>query len=107
MRGPRDPMLTAFPRGAAVRLGLMTLLCAGLGYFALCWQPQPSLVAVPGSPEPAVPPVPPIDPAILAQVKDGTRKERLQVEPAALQHLLERALTASPPADQPLGLPEQ
>src|SRR5262245_29189310 len=107
MQGRRDPMLAVFPRGAAVRLLLMALLAAGLGYLVLFWQPQlPFGGAPPGLPATPAPPLPQYDPALLAQVRDGTPGERLQVETAPLQHLLERALSAAaPPA--PSGTPEQ
>jgi hypothetical protein len=96
------------PRGAAVRLGLLAALAAGLGYLVWFWQPPLADAGVARGEDPqAQVRAPTPDPEILAQVRDDSRSARLQLEASPLQHLLERALDVSPAAAQALRMPEQ
>jgi hypothetical protein len=52
-------------------------------------------------------PVPTIDPEVLAQVRDGTRLERIQLEKEPLAHLLEKSLGVVPAVTAALGMPAE
>lgn len=62
--------------------------------------------AVETSPEVDATPVPQLDPAILAEIADSTRTDRLLVpKEEPLQHLLEKSLAVTPSVAKKLGMP--
>jgi hypothetical protein len=96
----------AVPRSPVARLALMALLVAGLLYVVVFWQPAPRFDPTELNESPVVEVITPkLDAAILASARDGSREERLFLEPEPLRHLLERSLNVSPETSQALGVP--
>ena len=92
------------PRGPAVKFAVLGLLLGILAYIAFFWQ-GPTRIVDPTEtpPEPPVVEAPTLDRAVLAKARDGSREERLVLEPEPLSYLLEKSLNVSPPVADALG----
>ncbi|HLU38418.1 MAG TPA: hypothetical protein VK081_03480 [Planctomycetota bacterium] len=88
------------------RVALLGVLLAFLVYVTFFYNPA-------GPPSDVSPvivektPVPELDPAILAQIRDETRNDRIPVEPEPLAHLLEKSMMVVPSVAKALGITDE
>ncbi len=105
MQVPTPPRL--LPRiPPFVRLLFSATLLAAIAYLASTWS-DPATTS-PGTPpvEPTVV-VPTVDLAVLEQALDGTREQRLLLEPEPLRYLLQLAIDVGPTVAAALGIPAE
>ena len=94
--------------GDWIRVSLMGLFLALIVFVTFFYQPSgtaPGPILVEDTLEAT--PVPLLDTDILADVDDETRGGRLEREPEALKHLLEKSLAVTPAVARKLEMPER
>jgi hypothetical protein len=99
----RRPVL---PIGEGTRVAFLGVLLAAFVYFVFFYEPDAPPVDV----SPVITektPVPSLDPAVLGQIRDATRNDRIPVEREPLAHLLEKSMLVVPAVAKALGLPDE
>ena len=99
----RPPVL---PIGDSTRIAFLGVLLAAFVYAVFFYEPAGAPVDV----SPVITektPVPSLDPAILAQVRDATRNDRIPVEREPLAHLLEKSMMVVPAVAKVLGITDE
>lgn len=93
------------PIPPAIRFALAGFVVAMLVYGMMLLEPSTPGDAGGTQPAEVVVPVPELDRRLLAGARDGTRTERLLLEPEPLAHLLQRAIDVGPSVAAALGIP--
>lgn len=107
MTARRRKHATGFTGGLG-RLLLLGLVPALVLFLVFFYDPEATYVVTEGPPvATTVVRLPELDSAILDQVEDTTREQRLLVEAEPLAHLLERSIDVVPSIATALGMPEQ
>lgn len=88
------------------RIVFLGVVLAGFAYAVFFYRPAGAPIEVsPVITEKA--PIPTLDRALLDQVRDATRNDRIPVEPAPLAHLLEKSMQVVPAVARALGMPDE